>query len=202
MKIIPFKGQNERPTSAVKGRSTQAKENSSIAHLYNKEPKKLHKPTNAYNQSLIGINDLLSKTEDKEDDKNPISIENTAIEENPFSIDELRMNWLKYAHIAKKDNINTLYNAMKASDPSLKNNYEVVFTVKNNVQKQFIETHNVQIVGFLKKELRNHKIHLTLKEESSEEDQLFTSKGKFDDMVKRNPKLENLRNRFDLDLDL
>lgn len=111
------------------------------------------------------------------------------------------MNWIKFAFEAKDRKENTLYNAMKANDPTLGSNYEVIYTISNEVQYNFIDNHKIDLVNFLRKELNNYSLSLTLRIEATKDEQLFSSKDKFKDMAERNVHLKQLRDRFGLDID-
>ncbi|WP_299200995.1 hypothetical protein [Brumimicrobium sp.] len=166
----------------------------------NKEAKKLTSPTRKLNKSYLGINELMAQATEKKE---------TVIEEedtgkrpkDPFTIDELRMSWRKYAFKAKEDELGTLYTAMIGRDPEIGENFSIKHTVDNDVQLGFIKTHETNLVGYLRKELNNYSIQLTVKEETAADGKLFSSKDKFEDMAERNPHLKTLRQRFKLDID-
>jgi len=169
--------------------------------MLNKEAKKLTSPTRKLNKSYIGINDLLAKNNEKKEAV--VQEEETGDRpKDSFSIDDLRMSWRKFAFKAKEDEIGTLYTAMIARDPVIGENFQVKHTVDNDVQLGFIKAHETNLVGYLRKELNNYSIQLTIKEETAAEGKLFSSKDKFDDMAERNPHLKTLRQKFKLDIDL
>jgi DNA polymerase-3 subunit gamma/tau len=169
--------------------------------MLNKEAKKLSSPTRKLNKSYLGINDLMAQANEKKE--TVVQEEDTGDRpKDSFSIDDLRMSWRKFAFKAKEDGIGTLYTAMIARDPVIGENFEVKHTVDNDVQLGFIKTHETNLVGYLRKELNNYSIQLTIKEETAAEGKLFSSKDKFDDMAERNPHLKTLRQKFKLDIDL
>src|SRR5690554_1161594 len=106
----------------------------------NKEAKKLTSPTRKLNKSKLGINEIMTQATKKKE---------TVIEEedtgkrpkDPFTIDELRMSWRKYAFKAKEDELGTLYTAMIGRDPEIGENFSIKHTVDNDVQLGFIKTH-------------------------------------------------------------
>lgn len=168
----------------------------------NVEARTLTSPTRKLNKSYLGINDLLAQANAKKE----TVVQEESYENRPkdaFTIDDLRMSWRKFAFKAKEDELGTLYTAMIGRDPVIGENYEVKHTVDNDVQLGFIKTHETTLLGYLRKELNNWAIQLTLKEETlAEGGKLFSSKDKFDDMAERNPHLKTLRQRFKLDIDL
>lgn len=165
-----------------------------------KEAKKLSTPTGKIKSPLLGINDLLQASQAKEAQQSDIFQKTKA--EDPFSIDELRMNWRKFAFKAKKDGMGTLYTAMTTRDPGVSEGHKISYTVENSVQLDFIESRKIELLDFLRTELNNGKLELEINVEATAKHGLFTSKEKYSDMAKRNPLLENLRNKFNLDLDL
>ncbi|MBW7868210.1 MAG: hypothetical protein H3C31_07805 [Brumimicrobium sp.] len=123
-------------------------------------------------------------------------------ESQPFTIDEMRMRWRQFAHKLKDEGQGNLYTSMLANDPLLVEGNIIKHTVNNNVQKEFLEANLYNILHFLRQELKNTSIEIQIFVEETAESKLFTSKDKFDDMAKRNPDLNNLRNTFKLDIDL
>ncbi|HLW39474.1 MAG TPA: hypothetical protein VKX31_03720 [Brumimicrobium sp.] len=113
------------------------------------------------------------------------------------------MSWTKFAFIAKEKGLDTLYNAMVASDPTIGENYGIRYTINNEIQLEFIKSNEVEIVNYLRTQLNNWGIHLILKEEIIKgEVNAHTSQAKFEKMKERNPELENFRKKFHLDIDI
>lgn len=113
------------------------------------------------------------------------------------------MVWRQFAHQIKEEKLHTLYTAMMSRDPKIKEGYHILFSVDNGVQLDFIKHQRTRLVNFLRKELNNGAIQLkTIEAESEGKKKIFTSSDKFDDMAKRNPSLNDLRQRFKLDIDL
>ncbi|PKR81085.1 hypothetical protein CW751_05745 [Brumimicrobium salinarum] len=200
--IIPFKGQKKSKSERDNKKSvTPQKKTKPASITLNKEAKKLDAPTRKLNQSYLGINDLISEASKKKE-KVQQKEEKGSRATDPFSIDELRMSWRKFAFKAKEEGIGTLYTAMIAHDPVLTENFTVNHTVDNDVQLGFIKSHETNLVSYLRKELNNYAIQLTIKEEASESGKLYSSKAKFEDMAERNPHLKTLRQKFKLDIDI
>lgn len=113
------------------------------------------------------------------------------------------MNWRKFAYKARENGIGTLYTAMTNRDPIQVEGYKFKHIVNNEVQLDFISSHLIDILSFLRKELNNYSIELEIVEEEHEGGgKPFTSEDKYLDMKKRNPHLESLRKTFKLDVDL
>ena len=118
-----------------------------------------------------------------------------------FTEDQLRMNWRQFAFKARDENQKTLHAAMIDRDPVLKSGFEISYTVANNIQLEFIETHKIDLLGYLREKLKNDELKITLTVESEASTAPTTSKDKFKEMAKQNPELNNLRKRFKLDFD-
>lgn len=166
----------------------------------NIEAKKLTTPTNKLVTNFVGINQLKEQANKKEEVVENVDANNSY--RNPFTIDDLRTNWRKFAYIAKEKNQDTLYNAMVAGDPTIGDNFKINYTLSNEVQLEFIKAHEMDIVGYLRKELKNYGVQLNLREESSEgSTKPFTSSEIYQALAKKNPILEVFRKTFNLDLE-
>lgn len=148
----------------------------------------------------MGINDLITQSKEQKSE-NPEDATATVETKNAFTEDDLKMNWRKFAFKAKDENLKTLHAAMVDRDPVLKPDFEIHYTVANDIQLEFIETHKTELVQFLRSQLKNKAIQLILKIETIAAVKPATSKDKFQEMAKRNPNLKDLRNRFKLDFD-
>lgn len=122
---------------------------------------------------------------------------------NAFSYDDLKMAWKKYAYKAKEQGLDTLFTAMTSRDPSLESDYKVEHLVDNQIQKSFVDQNLTGVVTFLRQELQNWAIDLTISVggEDAQNKKLYSGKDKFNDMAERNPHLKTLQQRFKLDID-
>ena len=82
-------------------------------------------------------------------------------------------------------------------------NFVVCITLDNKVQEEVLIDEKTKLLGYLKTQLENDSISLTvdvipLKEE---EMKAYTAEDKFKKMVKKNPDLLNLKDKFDLEID-
>lgn len=166
----------------------------------NKEAKKLNNPTGNLKSGYLSIKDLMQKGEEKEK-------KNTSLDGNkpttPFAYDDLKMAWRKYAYIAKDKGLDTLFSALTVGDPLLEDNYTIKLFVSNEVQKNFVDTNETDLLTYLRQSLNNYAISLSVEvgSESSEKKQLYSGQDKFKDMAERNPHLKTLQQRFKLDIE-
>ena len=120
-----------------------------------------------------------------------------------FSQEDLNRIWKQYSE--EKENISkhNLLSVMRDKKVKLKENFNVCITLDNKVQEEVIKDEKTKLLGYLKAKLENDSISLTvdvipLKEE---EMKAYTDEDKFKKMVKKNPQLINLKNKFDLEID-
>ena len=77
---------------------------------------------------------------------------------------------------------------------------QIVFTVANEMNKVEVNQEMEFILPFLRKRLNNFEIKLKLiVTETVKEETVFSPTEKYQYLVKLNPTLEELRNKFDLD---
>jgi len=84
--------------------------------------------------------------------------------------------------------------------PELKQNYQLYLEIENTVQENLINSVKPELVSFLRKELKNSMINLTLHiTEKEKEKIIYTDLEKYEELVKKNPNLAKLKNKFKLD---
>lgn len=149
--------------------------------------------------SLIpNLNDLTSSMV-AEEDNSPKYVSGDLKED--FSSRDLLTAWNKYAQDILKENKMSIYTLMSANDPVLKDNYQVEVIVDNRIQENLLVHEKVDLLNRLRVELRNFNIDLIVRYvEKKEKKQLYTSHDKYQHMVAKNPNLDELRRRFNLDL--
>jgi ribosome-binding factor A len=87
-----------------------------------------------------------------------------------------------------------------AQVPELKENAELYLEIDNSIQNNLITSIKPELVSFLRRELRNSKIELTVKvTENIKNKIIYTDADKFDEMAKKNPSLAKLKQKFNLD---
>ena len=85
--------------------------------------------------------------------------------------------------------------------PELKDNCQLYLEIDNSFQQESIIAIKPELVSFLRKELRNSKVELVTKVTDEIKNRIiYTDEDKFDEMVKKNPSLKELKKRLDLDL--
>ncbi|MEM7296938.1 MAG: hypothetical protein AAF391_01595 [Bacteroidota bacterium] len=80
--------------------------------------------------------------------------------------------------------------------------HKVIIHLGSQLEVSFLEKFEVELVQFLRTELSND--HITIKREIAKEEEskkLYTSKDIFEEMMKQNPHLKDLKDRLGLDFD-
>ena len=191
---------------AEKYQKTDKKESISVPSLAQKEeaPKASvqdsapKKPAWGKAASSISIPSITSVLEEKEADEEAELIEGDLQEEVSFT--DFIKAWKTFAEKLRAENRITLYTIMTADKPILENN-KIKVGVENKIQEQELRDGKIDVLNFLRVELKNYA--LELEEVLVEQKRIrkpYTSKEKYQAMVAKNPKLDLLRQKFDLGL--
>ena len=109
--------------------------------------------------------------------------------------------WKKFAEKVKQEGKVSFFSTLIQRKPVL-NGHKIVFSINNAVQKEDLHHHKTEMLDFLRHELNNFSIQLDWKMEiSNTEAHLYTPMEKFNELAKKNPDLNVLRQTFDLDID-
>jgi DNA polymerase-3 subunit gamma/tau len=197
--IIPFPEQLLKDV-IVKNTVSKTSTPPPVSSLNKVEAKVLNVPSGQLNTSNLSIKKILEPA--KEISEKGILLN----KEEPFekfSFDQVKMVWRRYAHEVKSKGMETFYNAMIKRDPKIKD--EVFFTmdVDNQVQIDYITPHVNDLVGFLRRELKNFNITLDFILSSDQESQVkfLTGKDRFESMAKKNLNLHTFKKIFNLDIE-
>lgn len=142
-----------------------------------------------------------SEKEDEGKDNNVVLDEKR--NEQVFSQEDLNEKWEQYANEkenAGKHNLLSLFRDKKAI---LKENFNVCISLDNKVQEEVLNDEKTKLLGYLKTQLENESISLTVEVTPLKEEEMkaYTAEDKFKKMVKKNPDLLNLKDKFDLEID-
>ncbi|MCC5922990.1 MAG: hypothetical protein JJT77_04310 [Crocinitomicaceae bacterium] len=197
VEIIPFVGQSDKKEAVATKKTVQNDAPPVRKSLYT-EAKRLTAPTGQLKSSFLSINDLKEKNLQK--GENEI---NQNLPTKPFSYDDLKMAWRKFAYKAKSAGMDTLFTTMNARDPILQENNVVLQNVENEIQKDFLTNNLTELTGFIRKELENYAIQVIceVNEDENAVKKLYTGQDKYNDMASRNPHLKTLKQRFKLDIE-
>ena len=120
-----------------------------------------------------------------------------ADEREKFTEEQLRKKWeLFLGRLVKRPNLKSTLSRV----PELKDDYQLYLEIENTVQENLINGIKPELISFLRKELKNSRINLTLKiTEQAKGKIIYTDSEKFDELVKKNPSLQVLKQKFKLD---
>ncbi|WP_026902887.1 DNA polymerase III subunit gamma/tau [Pedobacter glucosidilyticus] len=110
--------------------------------------------------------------------------------------------WGNFSFKAKADGKMSLAALMMNYTPKLKAGYQIELEVENKLQANELINERIDVLNYLRKQLNNFSITLEpIINEKQEERKLYTSRDKYQHLVEKNPKLEDFRRIFNLDID-
>jgi DNA polymerase-3 subunit gamma/tau len=122
-------------------------------------------------------------------------------DKEPFTYEELMVLWKEYTQKAKEENKINFYTILTTNEPVLTTSTEITVLITNMAQESILQNELVDFLNFLRTRLKNFDVGIvTKKVESKIENRLYTPMEKYHYLVEKNPKLEDLRKRFNLDL--
>lgn len=143
----------------------------------------------------IGINKMLNPQ------KEEIVVEKSGpLETKAFTEAELISVWKEYAEEIKERDLD-IYTTLTRHIPKLTDRNIINLKLDNKAQEHEITDIKADLLGFLRHRLNNYEVDLkTFIEKGTEEKGLYTSADKFKKMAQKNPALEELKKKLDLDL--
>jgi DNA polymerase-3 subunit gamma/tau len=120
-----------------------------------------------------------------------------------FTTEELIDAWNEFAEKIKSDRPR-MYSTLKGYLPEIKDDQGIELILDNTVQQEEFQRDIKQdLLDYLKEKLNNQLISIisSVKSEKEKKSRLYTSRDKFEHMLKKNPDLGKLKQEFNLDLD-
>ncbi len=120
---------------------------------------------------------------------------------NRFDQDSLKKSWNAFL---ERSEIEGAKQALRKGPPAIKEEEKLELVLESRMEVEWVEHVKDDLLQHLRESLSNHYIELhTLVEQkvNGEKERPYTAKQHFDRMQEKNPKLAELRDRFDLDLD-
>ena len=150
--------------------------------------------------SLIpNLNDLEANYSKKEEEQPEYLSGESRVD---FDSNTLLKFWNQYADKLKGEGKINIFTIMTSNPPSLLENFVIELIIENRVQEELLINEKVDLLNFLRTELKNFGIEISTKHiEVTGKKRLYTSTEKYNHMVEKNPKLEEFRRRFNLDID-
>ena len=121
----------------------------------------------------------------------------------PFEIKALENCWLKYAELLLKEGRMALHTAMLKRMPVLNEDYSITFVVDSAAVEKDLNENKTSLLSFLRKNLSNYKINLTVEVNinSINTDNPYTPSEKFKKLAEKNPLINDLKKKFDLEIE-
>lgn len=160
-------------------------------------PKVVRKIGNLFSPSIKDA--LEGNTPDKKNETDTSAPVAYAYEEyiEPFTQEQFTAKWNEYlVSIADRPNLR----ATLSSVPEMAGETRFILKIGNSVQEEEIRQVKPELVSWLRRELRNSKIELITKLEKIESDKVyFNDSEKLQMLIQKNPALNELRQKFNLD---
>ena len=126
---------------------------------------------------------------------------NSIYNEFEFDNDQLDKSWIKFQKKINKEGRKNLASILSINKPEIIKGNLISYTLTNNTNKLELEKNKVDLLNFLKKDLKNDKILLEIRvNKLKEKSFVYTPSEKYDKLKKLNPNVEILRKEFKLNL--
>jgi DNA polymerase-3 subunit gamma/tau len=196
VEILPFPNQSLR-----KNTQTQKVNQPVVKQSYVKEelpPKVLTEPTGNIGSSHVSIKQILEEQKAQE-----VSPNQDDLPREGFSKEQVKMYWKQFAFQMKENGMETFYHALIKREPHFLEEEKFGLEVDNQIQIDYINPILGNFIDFLRKNLNNYQIEITLilTDNPNEEVKYLTGKDKFNALARRNPNLHTLKNLFNLDIE-
>ena len=118
-----------------------------------------------------------------------------------FDVNSLLNSWKKFQELTIKKGRKNLASILSISQPQIFEENKLTYTLTNNTNKLELEKSKLELVKFLKKDLKNDSISLEINVNKLKEKKfVFTPGDKYEKLKKINPNIEILRKEFKLNL--
>lgn len=116
-----------------------------------------------------------------------------------FTLEDMKKAWIKYAEIVDKKGEKLLASTLLSDIPQLKDK-TIVINMPNDTMKIEVLHNKSHILKYLRNSLKNSHIDIEINVLASESKKyIHTSEEKFQHFVEKNPKIELLKQKLDLD---
>ncbi len=122
-------------------------------------------------------------------------------DKEPFTLEQLTALWDQYTQKTLDDNKINFYTILKSNPPILVTPTQIKVLIENSAQESILQDEMVDFLNFLRSRLKNFDVTIvTEKAERKIQNRLYTSTEKYTYLVSKNPKLEDLRKKFNLNV--
>lgn len=166
--------------------------------------KEVKKETSKFGKSKYRSPYSLENVLKEETKKESISSEYKGGEDmpkTPFGQDQVNKFWKLFVQNHVDKNNRSLFTTLNNRVPELKSDFKLVFPIENKVQLNQIDAIKVDLVNYLREHLINYSLTFdTPIKKLESKKHIYTDEEKYKEMAKKNPLLEKLREKLDLDL--
>ena len=132
-----------------------------------------------------------------------VAAEPAAIREQPVTAAAVKQAWETFIATVESEGQFNLHTTLKATTIGF-NNSTITLTVLNRLQTEQIREVQLRLNQYFADQLENDTLKLGVEmaelESASASTEFMNDRERYDEMVKKNPKLDELRKRLDLDL--
>jgi len=122
-------------------------------------------------------------------------------DKDAFSFEQLMALWEQYTQKAMDDNKINFYTILKSNQPILVTPTQIKVLIENSAQESILQDELVDFLNFLRSRLKNFDVSIvTEKAERKITNRLYTSTEKYQYLLSKNPKLEDMRRIFNLNV--
>jgi DNA polymerase-3 subunit gamma/tau len=147
--------------------------------------------------SLIPSLTDLERVAQGEEDKGPQYVSGS--EKQDFTKDQFMELWRVYTQKANEEHKIHLYTLMN-NDPIIEGT-EIIVLTENKALEDILQNEKVELLNFLRTALKNFDIQIVAKRaENTQKKRIYTNKDKYAYLIDKNPQLEEMRRRFNLDI--
>ncbi len=194
--ILPFPNQSLRKTTITpKVNQPVVKQSYTQTEV---PPKVLSEPTGNVGSNHVSIKRILEEQKAQE-----VSPNQEDMPRQGFSKEQVKMYWKQFAFQMKENGMETFYHALIKREPHFLEEEKFGLEVDNQIQIDYINPILGNFIDFLRKNLSNYQVEVTLilSDNPNQEVKYLTGKDKFNALARRNPNLHTLKNLFNLDIE-
>lgn len=154
-----------------------------------------------YNVSGLSLSSLKAKKNIKNITSLKKNSSKSLFSNNKFDLNSLQNSWNKFQKLTVNNGRKNLASILTISIPEIFEDHKVIYTLTNNTNKLELEKSKLELVEFLKKDLKNDNISLEIKVNKLKEKKfIYSPTEKYEKLKKINPNIEIFRKEFKLNL--
>ena len=154
-----------------------------------------------YNVSGLSLSSLKAKKNIEKITSLKKNSSKSLFSNNKFDLNSLQISWNKFQKLTVNSGRKNLASILTISIPEIFEDHKVIYTLTNNTNKLELEKSKLELVEFLKKDLKNDNISLEIKVNKLKEKKfIYSPTEKYEKLKKINPNIEILRKEFKLNL--